>query len=98
KLGKFARDFLDHLLDQEVSKRDAAEAALAIRDRIERGGRGFLGVERRADAVQDRRNRARNAARERNLDENQGLVDERRMEEGVAAAIRRVDARPQVVP
>src|SRR6202022_3729729 len=42
--------------------------------------------------------RVRNAARKRDLDEDQVLVDECGMKKGVAAPIRRIDARAQIVP
>ena len=38
-----------------------------------------------------------NVAHERHLDEDQRLVDQRRMEEGIAAPVGRIDAAAQVV-
>ncbi len=98
ELRHLAADLLHHLLDQEVSERDACEPTLAIGDRIEyRRGRA-LHVEGVALDREDRLDRARDAAGERDLDEDERLVHQRRMEEGVAAAVRGIDARAQVVP
>ena len=47
---------------------------------------------------EDRRDRRRNVARQRHFDEDQRLVDQRRMEEGVAAPVGRIDAAAQVLP
>src|SRR6478609_909259 len=47
---------------------------------------------------QERRNPRRGAERQRNLDEDQGLVDEPRMEERIAASVGGIDAPPEVVP
>ena len=55
-------------------------------------------MERNAFRRENRRNRGRNLARERHLDEDQRVVDQRRMEKGVATPVRRVDAGAQIVP
>ena len=93
-----AADLLHHLLDQEAAERHAGEPALAVRDRIEHRRRRLVG--RRVVALhrEDRRDGVGNLAGQRDLDEDQRLVDQRRMEEGVAAPVRRIDAAAQVVP
>ena len=93
-----ARNLLDHLLDQEVAERHAGEPALAIGDRIEHRRRRLVRRDRLALHRQDRRDRVRNLAGQRDLDEDQRLVDQRRMEERVAAPVRRIDAAAQIVP
>ena len=95
---QFAAHFLDHLLDEEMAERHASKPALAIGDRVEHRGGGALRLDRLALVGQDRRDRARYLAGERHLDENQRLVDQRRMKEGVAAAVRRIDAPAQILP
>jgi hypothetical protein len=67
-------------------------------DRVEHRGGGALRLDRLALVGQDRRDRARYLAGERHLDEDQRLIDQRRMKEGVAAAVRRIDAPAQILP
>ena len=94
-----ARNLLDHLLDQEVAERDAGKPALAVGDRIEHRRRrpcpasSASRCSRRIGPIA-----SGNLARQRDLDEDQRLVDQRRMEEGVAAPVRRIDAAAQIVP
>jgi hypothetical protein len=71
---------------------------LAVGDRIEHRGRRLLRVERGALAGKNGADGVRHFARQRNLDENDRIVDQRRMEEGVAAAVGRIDAAAQIVP
>ena len=47
---------------------------------------------------EQRGDRSRRLDRQRDLDEDQRLVDQRGVEEGVAAAVRRIDAPPELVP
>ena len=94
----FARNFLDHLLDQEMAEAHAGKPALAIGDRVEHRRRRPLRFDRLALVGQDRRDRAGDFAGQRHLDENQRLVDQRRMKEGVAAPVGRIDAPAQIVP
>src|SRR5205823_13927573 len=61
-------------------------------------GRRPLLLGRLALGRQDRLDRVGNATGERDLDEDQGLVDQRRMKEGVAAPVGLIDARAQIVP
>jgi hypothetical protein len=49
-------------------------------------------------AREDRRDCVRNFLGQRNLDEDQRLVDQCWMKEAVATPVRRVDPRPQIVP
>ena len=96
--GSSRGDLGRHLFDQEAAERDAGQPALAVRDRIEdRGGRA-LGRDGLAPRREDRRHRFGHLAGERDLDEDQRLVDQRRVEEGVAAPIGRIDAVAQVAP
>ncbi len=98
ELGEFAGDLLDHLLDQEIAEGDAAEALLAVRYGIEHRGLGVGRVQRLALLDEDRGDGVGNVAGQRHLDEDQRLVDEGRVEEGVATPVRTVDAGAQVVP
>src|SRR5256885_8090568 len=83
KPRKFARNLLHPLLDQKPAEADTAQAALAVGDRIEHRRVRAFGRKRVAVIAEDRRDRSRNAVGERNLDEDQRLVIERRMEERV---------------
>ncbi|MEZ5858729.1 MAG: hypothetical protein R3D28_06955 [Geminicoccaceae bacterium] len=96
--GKVARQLLDHLLDEEMAEGDAAQALLAVGDRVEDRGRGLFRVERLALLGEDRPDGRGNLAGQRHLDEDQGVVDQGRVEEGVEPAIRRVDAPPEILP
>ena len=98
ELRQFAPQFLDHLLDQEIAERDAAKPFLRVRDRIEHRGAGAVGCHQLPFRDEQRRNRGRDRFGQRDLDEDQRFIGQLRMEEGVAAAIGRVDAAPQVVP
>ena len=93
-----AADLLHHLLDQEVAERDPSEPALTVGDRIEHRRGRLAGFDRLAVYCEDWIDRAGNLAGQRDLDEDQRIVDQRRVEEGVAAPVRRVDAPAQVVP
>ena len=93
-----AAEVLDHLLDQEVAEGDAGQPLLAVRDRVEDRGRRLAGVGVPAFVGEDRVDRRRDGGGERHLDEDQRLVEERRVEEGEAAPVRRLDAPAQVVP
>ena len=92
------RDFLHHLLDEEVTEGHAGQAALAVGDRIEHRRIGPLRHDRLAPVGEDRRDRRGNLAGQRHLDEDQRLVDQRRVEEGITTAVGRVDAAAQIVP
>src|SRR5215470_589660 len=81
-----------------MPERNAAQAALAVRDRIEHRGRRLVGPDLLALERENRRDRGRDLARERNLDEDQRVIDQRGMKEGVAAAVGRIDAMAQIVP
>ena len=96
--GISASHLLDHLLDEEMAERDPGQPALAVGDRIECRRRRPLGVDPLAVGRQDRIDPRGNAAGERHLDEDQRLIDQRRMEKGIAAPVGRIDARAQVVP
>jgi hypothetical protein len=89
---------LDHLLDQEVAEGDAAQARLAIRDRIEhrRGRVGGLGD--RSALRQEIGDRIGDLAGQRDFHEDQRLVDHQRMEEGEAAPVGRRQPSAQIVP
>ena len=98
ELGQLAAQFLDHLLDQEIAERNAAEPALGVGDRIEHRGARALDRHRLPVHREQRRDRARNRLGQRHLDEDQRGVGQRGMEEGVAAAVGRIDAAAQIVP
>ena len=93
-----AGNFLDHLLDQKMTEGHATQAALTIGDRIEHGGSGPPRLDRIAFVREDRRDGGWNGAGERHFDEDQRLVNERRMKKRVAAAIWRIDTPAQIGP
>ena len=81
-----------------MAERHAGEAALAVGDRIEHRRSRAFGLDRLALGRQDRLDRGGDAAGERDLDEDQRFIGQGGMEEGVAAPIRRIDPRAQVIP
>ena len=97
EIGQFALQFLHHLLDQEVAERDAFQALLAIADAVEDGGvrlalGGLAAVgEQMLDVVG-------HALAQRHLDEDQRLIADGRVEEGVAAAVLGIETSAQVAP
>ena len=96
--GQVAGQLLHHLLDQEVAEGDAAQALLAVADRVEDGRRRLLGGQHLPVLGQELLDRARDLAGERHLDEDQGLVDQRGMEEAEAAPVGGLHPAAQVVP
>ena len=99
ELRHLAADFLDHLFDQEIAERHAGKPALAIRDGIEHRGTRLVRLDEVLPAAgEDRRDGAGYLALEGDLDEDQRLVHQRRMEEGVAAPVGRMNAAAQIVP
>jgi len=80
------------VLDQEMPESDAGQSALAIRDRVEHAGRRAFRIKAFALRGEDRRDCVHDLARERNLDEDQGLVEQRGMKERIAASVFRIDA------
>ena len=95
---QFAPQVLDHLLDEEIAETDAGEAGLRVGDRIEHRRRRRLGGERHAVGGQQRLDRFGNRPGQRDFDEDQRLVDQRRMEEGVEPAVGRREAAAQLLP
>ena len=95
---QFAPDLLDDLLDQEIAEAHAGEPLLAVRDRIEGRGARLVLRDMGSPLGEQRRDRRRRRQRQRDLDEDQRFVDERGVEEGVAAPIDRIDPAPEVVP
>ena len=87
-----------HLLDQKIAERDAAQARVAVRDRIEHGGLRIVRIHPLALRREDRVDRVRQLHRKRDLDEDQRLVLDRRVEEAVEPPVRRADAAAQIVP
>ena len=85
--GQVAAQLLDDLLDQRGAEVHARETGLAVRDRIEDRGVGVVGVEVGRVRVEQGRERARRAVRQRDLHEHERLVGHRGMEERVAAAV-----------
>ena len=81
-----------------MSEAHAGKPALAIGNRIKHRRGRALRFDRFALVGQDRPDRRGDFARQRHFDENQRLVDQRRMKEGIAAAVRRIDAPAQLVP
>src|SRR5208282_6410300 len=88
----------DDLLDEEIAEGDAREALLAVRDRIESRRPRLVLSDMRPPLGEQRGDCGRWVHRQRDLDEDQRFVDQRRMEEGVAAAVRRIDAPSKLVP
>ena len=88
---------LHHLLDQEVAERDAFQALLAIADAVEDGGvrLAFGGLAAVGEQMLDV---VGHALAQRHLDEDQRLVTDGRVEEGVAAAVLGVETSAQVAP
>ena len=85
--GKLLLQVGHHELDQEVAERDAAQALLAVADRVEDGAVGSLRVLDGAVVGDQRLDGARQAVDQRHLDEDQRLVRQGRVEEGKAAAV-----------
>ena len=86
------------MLDQEIAEGDALEADLGVADRVEDGRRLLVRRHRLRGLAQQRRDGVGDLPGQRHLDEDQRLVDQRRVEEGVAAPVDRLDPPPQVVP
>jgi len=93
-----AADFRYHLFDKETAEAHPGKAALAVRNRIEHRGGSALRIDPLALELQDRGDGAGNLPGQGHLYEDQRLVDQRRVEEGVAAPVRHVDARAQIDP
>ena len=96
--GQLALQVLDHLLDQEVAERDAAQPFLAVGDRVEHGGGRLIRRDRFAVLRQQRADGGRDFLRQRYLDEDQRLIQKLWMEEGEAAAVGRLQPPAEVVP
>src|SRR6267143_5831376 len=101
QLRKFRLQLLDHLLDQEIAERYAAQAVLAVGYRIENRGVSArslrpCGLLIRLSCEQ-RRHGCGQPLYQRDFDEDQRLAGKRGMEECEAAAVRR-KAPPQIVP
>ena len=96
--GQLAFEVLGDLLDQEVAERDASEPGVAVRDRVEDRGRRLVGRHDGARRRQQRLDRVRDVSRQRHLDEDQGVVDHLRVEEGEETPVLGLDAPAQVVP
>ena len=98
QLRQFAPQLLDHLLDQEAAEGNAAKPFLCVRDRIEHRGARAFDRHKLSLRGKQRRDRGRDRLGQRDLDEDQRFVVELGMEEGVAAAVDRIDTAPQIVP
>src|SRR5262245_7583374 len=102
KGGQFwqlAADLLNNLFDEEIAERHSRKSALAIRNRIEyRDTRLVRFDELLPAAGKDRPIATCDIALDGNSNESQRVVDPRRMEERIAAAVRRIDATAQIVP
>ena len=77
QLREIAAELFDDLLDQRGAEVHAREPGLAVRDRIEDRGVGVLRVELGRVRVEQRRQLARDARRQRDLDEHERLVGHR---------------------
>src|SRR5216683_3364023 len=101
QLRKLRLELLDHLLDQEIAERHAAQAALTVGDRIEDRRVGARGPLPRGGLIgvlrQERRHGRGQSFHQSNLDENQRLAGKCGMEEGEAAPIG-CKPPPQIVP
>ncbi len=96
---QIALELLHHLLDQEIAEGDAAQPVLAIRDRIEDGGRRL----RRPRSEPGPPREARRWRRDTTVvsatsTKIKRLVDELGMEEGEAAPVRRLETVAQILP
>src|SRR5262249_38884120 len=99
QLWQFAADLLHDLLDQKAAERHAGKSALAIRNRIEHRDTRLVELDELPPTTgKDRRDGTWKVALNGNFDENQGIVDQRRVEERKAATVRRIDAASQIVP
>src|SRR5262249_20682819 len=98
EIGKAALKVLDHLLDEKISKGNAGEAALRVRNRVENRRRRLLRANGLACSRQQRGDGVRNLAGERYLHEDKRLVDELGVEEGEAAPVRGLEPPAQIVP
>ena len=95
QLRVLRRELPHHLLDEEVAEGDAGEPSLAVADRIEDGGvRRDVRFHRPEEQVRDR---AGQPVAQRDLDEDERLVGQRRVKESEAAPIR-LEATAQIVP
>src|ERR1700722_3986427 len=101
ELRKLRLQLLNHLLDQEIAERDAAQAVLAVGDRIENGGVSARSL--RACGIfirilcEQRRHGGGQSLHQRDFDEDQRLTGKCWMEEWEAAA-GGPKAPPQIVP
>src|SRR5882757_8023553 len=101
QLRKLRLQLFDHLLDQEIAERYAAEAVLAVGDRIKNRGVGArslcpCGLFIRLECEQ-RRHGCGQAVHQRDFDEDQRLAGKCRMEECETAAVGR-ETPPQIIP
>ncbi len=87
-----------HLLDQERAEGDARQPRLTVRDGIEHGDTRLIGQHGITIGRQNTLDRARDFLGQRDLDKDQWLVRDRRVEIGKASAIRRLDPAAQLVP
>jgi hypothetical protein len=95
---KFIAQFFDHPLDQEIAQIHTAQPRLAIRDRIEHRHLHALRVRAcRFAPIEQRRNRARHHRQQRDLDENQRLLRQYRVEKRKQPAVG-LQAPAQVAP
>ena len=101
QLRKLRLELLDHLLDQEIAERHAAQAILAVGDRIENRGVGARSLRSCGLFIrlpcEQRRHRGGQPLHQRDFDEDQRLAGKRGMEECEAAAVGR-ETPPQIVP
>ncbi len=80
---KVLADVLHHLFDQEAAERNAAQALLAVGDRVKDGPLGRRRIEHRRIGIEQRLHLVAQPACERHLDEDDRLVGQGRVEEGV---------------
>ncbi len=96
--GDFLLQIGGHLLDEEVAERDARQPLLAVGDGIEHRRRWLARVVHLAFFGQKLLNRAGDALAQRDLHEDQRLIDQRWVEKGVAAPVARIEPAAQIAP
>ena len=94
---KFAAEVFGDLLDEKIAERDATQAFLGIRNRVEDRAVGRSGIHYRGAEGEQRLHLGAHAAGERHFDEDHRLVGQRRMEKSIAAAVG-LEPAAQVVP
>src|SRR5688572_3493487 len=86
QMRKLALELFSDLLDEQIAEGNAAQAFLAVGNRIEHRAVAVRGAHRRVD-VDERLDMRAHRARERHLDEDDRLLGQLRMKEREAAPV-----------